>query len=558
MIKNILPLIVSALSFPLVAAEFQVAEVIHPVIADLADPAVDPNFGEAQLAISSSSPQASVQVAQGIARLNASWDFEAYRHFCAAAKKDPDCLMAYWGIAMSLAGSEHEFYDQREAAVDRMLDLLEAGQGVEIERAYVEAAGRLLTGGVKDAGLTFQAISEKFPADIQSKLLSLFLLRDGFDSFGDARPGQLRARKGLQELVKEHPENLSVLSFWVSSQAEAPLDADRLRDEVLPYARKLVRLKPLYPPFALILAHVEARCGNATLGVEACLTALRLYDDYMRREKVTVFDCDGWVRAKVYLASLLATKGRYQESTVVSNELAALKIPAARVFSPGAGMILWEGRTIGARLAMARTTKKELEEGLKMLDRLPEDDWHQEKSFALGYRDSLAFSLGIRKAILAGDDEAAKALYEQLLARAKAFESEKTLASKTSTYSSWLRATNTLSIVVAELRGMLSEMEKGAMKMAAVNWYQAAAERQSRPTNLLPPALDYPMELRLGHYYLSAADPSAAAKAFRNGLLIRPNHLQTLEAFREALLKQDRKEDAELMTKRIADVKGDH
>ncbi|MEJ6645212.1 MAG: hypothetical protein QNL33_18350 [Akkermansiaceae bacterium] len=555
MIKCILPLIVAALSCPLVADDFQVTDVINPVVAELGDPAVDPNFGKDQLAISSSSAAASVQVAQGIARLNASWDFEAYRHFCAAAKKDPDCMMAYWGIAMSLAGSEHEFYDQREAALDRMLDLLEAGQGVEIEKAYVEATGRLLTGGVKDAGLTFQAISEKFPADIQSKLLSLFFLRDGFDSFGDARPGQVKARKGLQELLQKHPENLSVLSFWVSSQAEAPLDSDMLRDEVLPYARKLLRLKPNYPPFALMLAHVEARCGNASLGVEACLTAINLYDDYMKREKVTVFDCEGWVRAKVYLASLLATKGLYAESTVVSTELAAMKIPEARVFSPGAGMLLWEGRTIGARLAMGRSSKQEFDEGLKMLNGLPEEEWYQEKSFVLGYRDSLAFYLGIRKAIVAGDDEGAKVLYEQLIARAKIFESRKPLAAKTSSYSHWLRATNTLSIAAAELRGMLSEMEKGAMKMAAVNWYQAAAERQSRPTNLLPPAVDYPMELRLGNYYLSADDAKAAAQAFRNGLLIRPNHLQTLEGFRDALLKQGRQDDADAMAKRIEAVK---
>jgi hypothetical protein len=554
-IKCILPLIVAALSCPLVADDFQVTDVINPVVAELGDPAVDPNFGKDQLAISSSSAAASVQVAQGIARLNASWDFEAYRHFCAAAKKDPDCMMAYWGIAMSLAGSEHEFYDQREAALDRMLDLLEAGQGVEIEKAYVEATGRLLTGGVKDAGLTFQAISEKFPADIQSKLLSLFFLRDGFDSFGDARPGQVKARKGLQELLQKHPENLSVLSFWVSSQAEAPLDSDMLRDEVLPYARKLLRLKPNYPPFALMLAHVEARCGNASLGVEACLTAINLYDDYMKREKVTVFDCEGWVRAKVYLASLLATKGLYAESTVVSTELAAMKIPEARVFSPGAGMLLWEGRTIGARLAMGRSSKQEFDEGLKMLNGLPEEEWYQEKSFVLGYRDSLAFYLGIRKAIVAGDDEGAKVLYEQLIARAKIFESRKPLAAKTSSYSHWLRATNTLSIAAAELRGMLSEMEKGAMKMAAVNWYQAAAERQSRPTNLLPPAVDYPMELRLGNYYLSADDAKAAAQAFRNGLLIRPNHLQTLEGFRDALLKQGRQDDADAMAKRIEAVK---
>ena len=555
MLIRILPLIVASLLFPLFAEEFQVSDVIHPAIAELSEPVVDKDFGKDQLMVSSSSAEAATHVAQGIARLNASWDFEAYRHFCAAAERDPDCMMAYWGIAMSLAGSAHEFYDQREVAVDRMLDLLEAGKGVEIEKGYVEAGGRLLTGGVREAGQTFQAIAKNFPADIQSKLFSLFLLRDGFDDFGKPRPGQMKAREGLQEMVKEHPENLSVLSFWVSSQAEAPMDAEMLRSEVLPSARKLARLKPDYPPFALMLAHVEARCGNATLAIEACRTAITLFDEYMKVEKVPVYDCEGWVRAKVYLASLLATKGLFAEAIEVATELAGIEISKERVYSAGAGMILWEGRTIGARLEMGRSSKADFETGLKLLDLQKEEQWFKEQSFALGYRDCLAFYLGVRKAITAKDANAARGLYEQFIDRARAFEVNKALAAKTSSYSSWLRAANTLAVSASELRGLISEMETGAMKMAAANWYEAAAERQNRPTNLLPPVIDYPMEMRLGDLYLELDDADAAAKAYRKGLGIRPNHLQTLEGFHKALLKQGRKEDAREMEERIKAVK---
>lgn len=553
--KIILPLFAALLAGSLRAADFQVSDVVHPVVAKLDAPKMDPDFGKGMLAVSSSSPEAAEHVAQGIARLNASWDFEAYRHFCAAAQEDPDCIMAYWGIAMSLAGSEHEFFDQREVAVDRMLDLLEAGKGVEIERAYVEAAGRLLTGGVREAGQTFQAISKKFPADIQSKLFGLFLLRDGYDSFGDPRPGQKKTRVGLQELVEAHPADLSVLSFWVSSQSEAPLDAEMLRKDVLPTARKLVELKPDYPPFSLMLAHVEARCGNATAAIEACNRAILLFDAYMKTEKVTLYDCEGWIRAKIYLASLLMTKGHWEKALVASEELAGIEIPKERVFSPGAGMLLWEGRTIGARLAMGLSQKSDLELGLKMLGTLPEEQWFKEQSYALGYRDALAFYLGIRKAILAKEVEASKNLYEQLIFRARAIEAEKPLAAKTSSYSHWLRATNLLSVIVAELRGMLAEMEDGAMKAAAVNWYQAAAERQSRPTNLLPPALAYPIEMRLGNYYLAADDAEKATEAFRKGLLIRPNHLPTLEGLQKALVKQGGTEEAAEMAKRIAEIK---
>ncbi|MGC6459114.1 MAG: hypothetical protein ACON4R_12205 [Akkermansiaceae bacterium] len=555
MIKAVFPLFLALSMIPLAAEDFKVSDVIHPVVAELNDPAVDPNFGKGMLAISSSSEEASLQVTQGMARLTSSWDFEAYRHFCAAAKKDPDCMMAFWGIAMSLAGGEHEFYTQREVAVDRMLDLLEAGQGVEIERGYVEAAGRLLTGGVREAGKTFEAISKKFPADIFSKLFSLFLLRDGYDSFGDPRPGQRNAMEGLRELLKQYPDNYSVLSFWVGSQSESSMLPAELRKEVLPFAGKLVEMKPNYPPFHLKLAHVEARCGNASRAIASCRKAIELFEQYLDNEKVSLFDCEGLIRSKVYLAHLLAVKGELAEGMKVAAELAKIKISEERVFSKGAVMLLWEARTIGARLSLGGSTKEEFEAGLKNLDTLPKEQWFQKQSLVGDYRDALALCLGIRKALLAKDRKAVVQLYEQFLQRAKSFETQRKLAAKTSSYSAWLRALNTMNLLAGELRGALSELEEGAMKQAAVSWYGSAADLQGRPENLLPPSLDYPIEMWLGRFYLSEEKADEAAKAFRKGLYVRPNHLGTLEGYRDALLKQGREEDAAVLDRRIEAVK---
>ena len=64
---------------------FDVEDVIHPVVKKLGDPAFylsDPPI----FAISTSSEKASKHIKQGIAVFNSPWDFEAYRHFCAAAK----------------------------------------------------------------------------------------------------------------------------------------------------------------------------------------------------------------------------------------------------------------------------------------------------------------------------------------------------------------------------------------------------------------------------------------------------------------------------------------
>ena len=405
MIRTLLLIFHFVLWGELCADDFKVEDVIHPVVLKLGKPKVIAALGEGHMAISSSSEIAASHVAQGLGRMNASWDFEAYRHFCEAVKADPDCLMAYWGIAMSLAGSQHEFFSERKVAVDRMLDLLESEIAAkkirwsDLEKRYAQAAGYLLTSGVRSAGLAFNSLSEKYPGDIQARLFSLFLQRDGFDSGGKPLIGQKKANEGIKKILEQYPEHLSVMAFWVSSQAETPWNVLMLREEVLPVARKLVKLLPEYPPYHLMLAHVEARCGNAALAIQAANDAANFYQAYMDEEKVDLYDCDGWIRAKVYLAALYEMKGEKIKAEQVGKELAQIKVNEERLFSRGAGLLLWEGRNVGARIMMGRSDIASFKKGQKLLETLPEEQWFKDKSFALPYRNCIAIYLAVRMAI---------------------------------------------------------------------------------------------------------------------------------------------------------------
>ena len=543
------------------ADDFKVEDVIHPVVLKLGKPKVIAALGEGHMAISSSSEIAASHVAQGLGRMNASWDFEAYRHFCEAVKADPDCLMAYWGIAMSLAGSQHEFFSERKVAVDRMLDLLESEIAAkkirwsDLEKRYAQAAGYLLTSGVRSAGLAFNSLSEKYPGDIQARLFSLFLQRDGFDSGGKPLIGQKKANEGIKKILEQYPEHLSVMAFWVSSQAETPWNVLMLREEVLPVARKLVKLLPEYPPYHLMLAHVEARCGNAALAIQAANDAANLYQAYMDEEKVDLYDCDGWIRAKVYLAALYEMKGEKIEAEQVGKELAQIKVKEERLFSRGAGLLLWEGRNVGARIMMGRSDIASFKKGQKLLETLPEEQWFKDKSFALPYRNCIAIYLAVRMAIADKDIKSSKALFDQFLLRVDALGKTQKLASKTSSYSDWARAMKTLLMMVPELRGLIAQNEVGAIRLAAATWFRSASDRQGSPSNLLPPSVDYPMMWRLGLFYLQEGKLEKAEDAFREGLALRPNHLATLEGFHRVLKKMEKTQAAKLLEGRIEAVK---
>lgn len=561
MIRTLLLIFHFVLWGELCANDFKVEDVIHPVVLKLGKPKVIAALGEGHMAISSSSEIAASHVAQGLGRMNASWDFEAYRHFCEAVKADPDCLMAYWGIAMSLAGSQHEFFSERKVAVDRMLDLLESEIAAkkirwsDLEKRYAQAAGYLLTSGVRSAGLAFNSLSEKYPGDIQARLFSLFLQRDGFDSGGKPLIGQKKANEGIKKILEQYPEHLSVMAFWVSSQAETPWNVLMLREEVLPVARKLVKLLPEYPPYHLMLAHVEARCGNAALAIQAANDAANFYQAYMDEEKVDLYDCDGWIRAKVYLAALYEMKGEKIKAEQVGKELAQIKVNEERLFSRGAGLLLWEGRNVGARIMMGRSDIASFKKGQKLLETLPEEQWFKDKSFALPYRNCIAIYLAVRMAIADKDIKSSKALFDQFLLRVDALGKTQKLASKTSSYSDWARAMNTLLMMVPELRGLIAQNEVGAIRLAAATWFRSASDRQGSPSNLLPPSVDYPMMWRLGLFHLQEGKLEKAEDAFREGLALRPNHLATLEGFHRVLKKMEKTQAAKLLEGRIEAVK---
>lgn len=534
---------------------FDLKTVIHPVVQKLVKPKIAPEFVANALAISTSSQKASDHVLAGLTQLNAPWDFEAYRHFAAAAEEDPDCLMAYWGISMSLAGLNHEFYGERKAAVERMLDLLEAGSGVEWEKGFAQAAGHLYTNGVGTSAEIYGKIAEKYPNNIQAKLFSLFLPRDGYSETG--RPGvkQKKCIEGLEKLVKSNPENVMVISAWVMVHAEAPLNPLTMRTDVLPFARKLARLHPSYPPFQLIASHVEARCGNAELGIGYAREAIKYYKAYQELDEVSIYDCPGLVKAQVYLASLLAGKDKYEEAHQIADALAKQKVEEERLFSRGGSMLLWEARSLGPRIALAKGQVADLDHGLELLKVFNDEEWFEKQSFSVSYRNALAFCIGVRKALLKKDYAIADGLYRDLIKRVQVIDAEAALARKTSSYAEWLRGRNTIEVFAVELRGMLAMRETGAMKRAALTWFKSASDRQSRSPNLLPPAILYPLENRVGEYYLSVDDSENGAKAYREGLERMPNHLGSLRGYRSALLKLGKNDTAKKIAERIELVK---
>src|SRR5215472_3900170 len=60
-----------------------------------------PGMGKVSFLVTTDKPEAQAFINQGVGQLHSFYYFEAERSFRQAAKIDPACSMAYWGMAMS-------------------------------------------------------------------------------------------------------------------------------------------------------------------------------------------------------------------------------------------------------------------------------------------------------------------------------------------------------------------------------------------------------------------------------------------------------------------------
>ncbi len=96
-------------------------------------------LGITNFEVTSTSEQAKAFVQQGIAQLHGFWYFESERSFRQAAMLDPECAIAYWGMAMSNRKTEKRATGFLKEAMDRK------DKTSRRERLYIEALHAYIT-----------------------------------------------------------------------------------------------------------------------------------------------------------------------------------------------------------------------------------------------------------------------------------------------------------------------------------------------------------------------------------------------------------------------------
>ena len=216
----------------------------------------------------SCSPRVKKHLDTGVAALYSFWFAESYELFELVTKEEPDCAIAYWGVAMS----DYEQIEGRALPEGAQLAdgqaAIASGEAAARktfrEAAYINAVANIFdANGIPDHDQRVQrfsaamgAISAAYPFDRQAAVIyAMSLLKDGMP----ADPDLVRTRKALailNHVLQAEPDNPGVAHFIIHAA-----DNPQMASLGLPAARRYAKIAPAVPHALHMPGHIFARLG---------------------------------------------------------------------------------------------------------------------------------------------------------------------------------------------------------------------------------------------------------------------------------------------------------
>jgi tetratricopeptide (TPR) repeat protein len=278
-------------------------------LATLPAPQQMDGLGHAHITITTKSPEAQRWFDQGLAALHCFWDYEALRAFEQAVRLDPDCAMCHWGIARALESRGGE-KDLEKAELKKAQDL--ADKASDHEQRYIRADAAAQDKDDDDAENNYakemESLIDRYPDDLEARLLYGLSLNHGYSTDGAPRPGSLYGQSVLREILDKHPDNAAANHYWIHAvESSHP-------EWAIPSAERLGSLAPASGHMVHMPGHIFYRVGDYERARQIFLESMRVDRAYMDRQHVLEKDDWNYVHNISYLIADCAEEGRYQEA----------------------------------------------------------------------------------------------------------------------------------------------------------------------------------------------------------------------------------------------------
>jgi hypothetical protein len=172
-------------------------------------------------------PKVQADFERGVAMLHSYWFLYARRTFEGVLQQDPNCAMAYWGVAMDLLGNTLAALPPSRANAEVAWAALEKARAIGVktqrERDWIEALSAYYRDHDKvavDARLAaynraMEQMTQRYPDDYEAQVVYAITLQAAAPKADLTYANQLKSAAILEKLYAQNPQHPGVTHFII-------------------------------------------------------------------------------------------------------------------------------------------------------------------------------------------------------------------------------------------------------------------------------------------------------------------------------------------------------
>ena len=443
-------------------------------------------------------PGVQEQFERAVAMLHSFFFPETVKAFEAIIAADPDCAMAYWGLAMSQR--PNPLVPPWPAdSLKRAFEAVQKGKALartDRERDWLSAAEQAFAGYDSVPTTTrseryegaMERLAARYPEDKEASIFYALALLEAVDHRDKTYARQRKAGAIMEPIDRAQPDHPGLAHYIVHAYDFEPLAA-----RGVPAADKYARVAPAAPHAQHMPSHIYSMLGRWEDSIRSNAAAVKASRDYAARNfPGTTFAQEP--HAQDFMAYAHLQLGQTREANRIVEELAAItKFSGARNYGRDTGQVAPAARYVLERAAWSEALA------------LPV------KADAYAYAQAIPRFVRAVGAAKLGKPDVAKDEIVQLQALGKAAEN-----------SYWSEQVHVLVLAASAWQAQAAGQSEEAIKlMRAAADLEDSTEKHVAMENRL-----YPMREMLGDMLREAGQPAAALQAYETSLHAMPNRLR--------------------------------
>ena len=216
----------------------------------------------------SCSPVVEKQFDRAMALLHSFWAKDATEGFIGVLRQDPDCAIAYWGIAVAAQQNPLTAQEPNSEATRNALTGLDRAKAIgaktQRERDYLATVDLIYRNADKidfrarrlAYEKAMQALAQRYPEDTEAAIFYALSLNMTAQLTDKTYANQLKAAAILEKVLKQQPEHPGVAHYLIHSYDYPPI-----AERGLPAARLYAQIAPNQPHALHMPSHIFTRRG---------------------------------------------------------------------------------------------------------------------------------------------------------------------------------------------------------------------------------------------------------------------------------------------------------